>query len=59
MRIDKETKTCRDHGVEWCIVCYCDDMHDWYYERAEKRRAYKQAWRDTPIHEKFDLGGEA
>jgi hypothetical protein len=50
---------CKQHNVEACIVCMCDDMYDWNSARREKRAQLKREWRETPIHERFDLGGES
>lgn len=50
--------TDREHCLA-CPICYIDDFWHWQAERVAWRRAYKQGWRDMPVHEKFDLGGEA
>lgn len=57
-RVDATTMVCRAHDVHGCIVCMCDDFHDWRDARQDARRAYKQAWRETPIEERYELGGE-
>jgi hypothetical protein len=58
-RVDPQTMICKQHNVEACIVCMCDDMYDWNSARREKRAQLKREWRETPIHERFDLGGES
>ena len=50
---------CFAHDVQWCIVCVTDDLQDAHYTFVENARARRKAWRETPMHEKFDLGGEA
>lgn len=57
-RVDRQTMVCKLHEVEACICCMTDDFHDWLDARAEKRRQLKREWAETPIHERFDLGGE-
>lgn len=49
---------CKTHDAHGCIVCMTDDFHDWLDERKDRYHARKKAWRETPVHEKFDLGGE-
>lgn len=58
-RVDKVTMCCKAHDVQGCIVCMCDDFHDWLDAKKERRHQIKQEWRETPIHERYDLGGEA
>lgn len=58
MRVDRVTMVCLAHQCHGCIVCMTDDFHDWVDARKDARRAYKKAWRETPVHERFDLGGE-
>ena len=59
MKVDASTMVCKVHNVHGCIVCMCDDFIDWLDARKEKRAQLKREWRETPIHERFDLGGEA
>ncbi len=59
VRLDPKTKVCIEHGVHWCVVCTTDELQDFHYARIERYRARKLAWRETPVNEKFDLGGEA
>lgn len=58
-KLDPETQVCREHGVHWCVVCTCDDFEVGIARRSHERRERKRAWRETSVHEKFDLGGEA
>jgi len=58
-RVDKDTMFCRTCGVQACIVCMTDDFHDWVWDRRERRQQFKREWRETPIEERYDLGGEA
>lgn len=51
--------TCHEHGCSWCIVCVTDELFDAHYEWVERKRQIKREWRETPIHERYDLGGEA
>lgn len=57
-RVDQNTLVCRSHQTAACIVCMMDEFHDWQHERQEKRARYKREWAETPVHERFDLGGE-
>lgn len=58
MKVDSQTMVCAPHGVLGCQPCMVDD-----FERARDQvraaaRRYRQQWRETPIAERFDLGGE-
>lgn len=57
-RVDRDTMVCSMHTVHACIICMTDEFQDWVYERIERRRQLKREWAQTPIHERFDLGGE-
>lgn len=39
-------------------VYMTDDLHDWMDARRERRQQLKREWRETPVHERYDLGGE-
>lgn len=58
-RVDRETLVCRRHDIMGCVVCMLDDFYDWLDARKEKRAQLKREWRETPIDERFDLGGES
>lgn len=59
VKVDPVTMVCRDHDVQACVICMVDDFHAWLDDRRTSRRAYKQEWRETPVHERYELGGEA
>ena len=57
-RVDAETIICKPHEMHGCITCMVDDYYDWEAQRAERRRQRRQAWREMPVSDRFDLGGE-
>lgn len=58
-RVDAETMVCREHQIHGCMVCMIDDFWHWQDDRKARRQSFKKAWRETPIDEKYDLGGES
>lgn len=50
---------CTAHSIPACIVCMCNDFHDWLCSLKMRRAQLKRERRETPVEERFDLGGES
>jgi hypothetical protein len=55
----KKTIVCEARGVEACVVCMVDGFHAWLWQRKQLKQQLKREWRDTPVAERFELGGES
>lgn len=54
-RVDRDTLKCHAHDRIACNVCMIDDFFDW----LDAKKAEIKATRETPIDERFDIGGES